>query len=473
MMRIVWLLACWGLWGMPLLAQDTTDVHVVQIVHADSSVGEVREGQRIRKLLGHVRLRQEDAEVYAQQAIQYVDTRLFELAGRVVIIDQGRDTLQAPVILYSEQARRGEAEGGIRYTDGEVTVVAPKAVYDLVRKEIYFSEGVRLRDSVSTLTSRQGIYRIKPREAFFWGDVHLLQDDVHIQADTLVHQRTLGETRAHGRVALYKVRPDSSQLDVLMGHSLYYRRPEAWGRVEGRPLWVRLSREDGRLDTLLLRAQRFEIQRTDSVEKVFATGDVRLWRETLAARMDSAAYIQFVDTTRSDRLGLFRHPRGWVRRNQVVGDTIEVYLTRSHPNVMHVHQNVYVGLADSVLTRVHQAKGKQMTGFFRADTLREVVLSSNVEAIYFLKEGDSLAGAVTLSADTLRIHLTGERPERIKALRGIAGTYYEKRLIPEDLKLKGFRWMEEERPSKKELLNVPHWMNELLQRLVHILRGAS
>ncbi len=454
--------------GGTALAQtrDTVTVEVVQIIHADSSVGESRRGKKVRKLLGHVRLQQGETEVRAARAVQYVDTRFFELRGGVMLIDRGRDTLQAPVVRYYEQARRGEAAGGIRYTDGEVVLTAPEATYDLVRREIHFSKGVHLQDSVSVLESQRGIYRIDPRTAFFWGDVHLIQEELHIYADTLVHERPSGETYARGHVVLYRFGADSTQMDILMGASIYHHRRKNWSKVEGEPLFVRLTWEEGRLDTLLLRAHRLEVQRTDSVERVIATGDVRLWRRNLAVRTDSAVYLQFVDSLRLDRLALFHYPRAWMRRHQITGDTVEVYLKGSHPRYLHVRRRVYVGLSDSLLARIHQIKGKWLGGWFQADTLREVHIGPNAEAVYFLREKEELSGAVTLSADTLRVYLREEQPERIVAVRGIAGTYYEKSLIPEDLHLEGFRWLEEERPSMADLLRVPTWMQEWLDRLV-------
>ncbi|MEM8560033.1 MAG: OstA-like protein [Bacteroidota bacterium] len=201
---------------------------MVQIVNADSVAGVVEDGQRIRRLIGNVVLRQEETRLRANRATQFLDFDVTLFEGNVRIIEEG-DTLTARQVRYSSATKIGEAEGDVRIADSAAVLFAPKATYDSRAKTSYFTEGarlveedaeltsrrgtynsesklatftddVRLTDSTTVLTSRRGTYSTRTRRADFAGDVRLEYPDTYLEADSLVHFRDMQLSEAHGRV---------------------------------------------------------------------------------------------------------------------------------------------------------------------------------------------------------------------------------------------------------------------------------
>ncbi|MEM8599308.1 MAG: OstA-like protein [Bacteroidota bacterium] len=213
---------------MPVQAQEETETRLVQIVNADSVAGVIEDGQRIRRLIGNVVLRQEETRLRAQRATQFLDFDVTVFEGDVRIIEEG-DTLTARLVRYNSVSKTGEAEGDVRIADSTAVLFAPSATYDSRAKTSYFTAGarlveddatltsrrgtynsrtklatftddVRLTDSTTVLTSRRGTYNTETRRADFAGDVRLEHPDTYLEADSLVHFRETQRSEAHGRV---------------------------------------------------------------------------------------------------------------------------------------------------------------------------------------------------------------------------------------------------------------------------------
>ena len=94
-----------------------------------------------------------------------------------------------------------------------------------------------------------------------------------------------------------------------------------------------------------------------------------------------------------------------------------------------------------------------MLALFADDSLRWMKVWPAAEAIYFrADEEDRLEGAVRFSADSLAFRFDGDDLQRVQGVRGIEGTYYDAGLVPNPLRLDGFRYAPERRPTRARLL---------------------
>ncbi|MEM6782737.1 MAG: OstA-like protein [Bacteroidota bacterium] len=233
-----------ALLASPIHAQEGT-TRLVQIVNADSVAGVIEDGQRVRRLIGNVVLRQEETRLRAQRATQFLDFDITLFEGDVRIIEEG-DTLTARLVRYNSASKTGEAEGNVRIADSTAVLFAPSATYDSRAKTSVFTDGarlveddatltsrrgtynsrtkvatftddVRLTDSTTVLTSRRGTYNTETRRADFAGDVRLEHPDTHLEADSLVHFRETQQSEAHGRVFIERFgdeEPDQEDADA-------------------------------------------------------------------------------------------------------------------------------------------------------------------------------------------------------------------------------------------------------------------
>jgi lipopolysaccharide export system protein LptA len=154
---------------------------------------------------------------------------------------------------------------------------------------------------------------------------------------------------------------------------------------------------------------------------------------------------------------LFRAPVTWFDRSQVWGDSIRVRSRRRSIDTVFVRGRAFAAQRDSTLDRVQQLKGKDLTAYFRADSLRRLVAAPNARAIRFLKtRTGTLKGAARVSGDRIVLHFRDGEVQRTSVLGGVESTYYRTpETVPDPFHLDGFQWTPERTPTKKGLLRQP------------------
>ena len=86
------------------------------------------DGEPVRRLVGNVRLREDETVLRANQATQYTGRNQILFEGNVVVFERG-DTLRSRTLLYNRVTKVGIARGNVRLSDGDVLVRAPSATY--------------------------------------------------------------------------------------------------------------------------------------------------------------------------------------------------------------------------------------------------------------------------------------------------------------------------------------------------------
>ncbi len=151
---------------------------------------------------------------------------------------------------------------------------------------------------------------------------------------------------------------------------------------------------------------------------------------------------------------LFRDPITWFEHSQVWGDSIRVRARNRSLDTVYVRGASFAAQNDTTVDRIRQLKGKNITAFFRRDSLRRIQARPNGEAIYFsASETGELDGATRASADHVDLYFRQGDVQRIKFGKGVQGkAYHKKQLIPDPFRLEGFQWTPERRPTKARLL---------------------
>ena len=160
-----------------------------------------------------------------------------------------------------------------------------------------------------------------------------------------------------------------------------------------------------------------------------------------------------------DEVRLFRAPVGWLNARgsavvtEISGDTIRVTARDEAVDSVRVHGDAFAARPDSALGRINQIRGRRMLALFARDSLRWMKVWPAAEAVYFrADDAGALEGAVRFSADSLAFRFRGDDLRDVRGVRGIEGTYYDLGLIPEPLRLDGFRYEPERRPTRAALL---------------------
>ncbi len=465
----------------PAAAQqaDSTSADTTQsraYVQADSLSATVVDGERVQELVGNVFVEQDSTELRSERAFRYLERDEF-LFLRAVEIVEGPDTLHADTVRYDRRNELGFAFGNVELTDGEVDVRSSEAIYFVDERRTVFEEPVELQDSTAVLRSDRGIYRSPERRADFAGNVTLDDPDSWLEADSLSYYRDRRRSEAFGNVFIDRnprQAPDEAEdpsvsndeqntRTWLFGAQAVNDEEERRSDVQGDALMlqVQLDSLGAPRDTLMVRAERLLGQRSDTLRRLTAIDSVRVWQDDLAATADSLVYDRTIapDTVTAppyEESRLYDRPNAWFETTQVYGDSLRTVVRNRSLDTLYVTGGAFAAQQDTVLQRINQLRGGNLTAAFREDQLRSIRAAPTAETIRFVAEEGALSQAAQASGDAIVIEFdTTQTLRRVRILQGTQSTLYEPHLIPTPFELDGFRWTPEVRPRADGLLQDP------------------
>ncbi len=163
--------------------QDTTNKKEVIIQFSDLMEFIQEEDRSIRKLSGHVALRQDSV-------LMYCDTALLEgnkvIAFGNVVIQQGDSiTVFSDSLEYIGDKRVADLFGEVVLQDGDKKLFTSYLNYDLSSKTGRYTQGGLVTQGTTQLTSQKGVYYVNSKELFFKDSVILINEKMTLRADTL------------------------------------------------------------------------------------------------------------------------------------------------------------------------------------------------------------------------------------------------------------------------------------------------
>ena len=437
----------------------------------------------------------------------YADTVFYDELNKIgraqgnVRLSDGEVVALAPSGLYFIDEKRARFSKGLRLVDSTAEITGRTGTYWTEEKHAELEGNVQLQAERTYLEADSLTY-------FRETEVSLARGNVFIE-------RIGGENEDAA---------DSTMRTLLFSQWAFNDEPAGFSRIRGRPLLVQLRQDSvgAEVDTLIIRALHLEAVDKDSLRRLTAIDSVQIWQPDLAAVADSVIYeriklpIQIpntvspadsiqvdsmqvdsmqVDLAQTDstqtgsvqatsalpdsaRAGpalpdsaaqqieetrLYRGPMLWVGDAQISGDTIRVRGQGGEVDSLFVRQSAFVAQQDTVLARINQVRGQNITAFFEDDSTRIFVVGPNAETIYFQRDDeDRPDGGIQVSGDQAIFRFRGDDPQDIK-FGEHQGVYYPERALPTPFQLEGFRWVPDQRPTKAALLHgarVLRWLAE-------------
>jgi hypothetical protein len=471
------------------------------LVDADSLSAFQRDGESLQDLVGSVFVRQDSTQLRSLRALRYLQRDSILFTGRVRLFERG-DSLYADTLRYNRRREIGRATGNVRLTDGRVVVFAPTARYDAAAKRTLFPDSIILVDSARVLRASSGLYVSDEERAEFYGNVRMTEQATgqpdtttraretlrtYMEADSVTYFRKTDVMNARGDVFIERRGgaddPDVSASDrtYLLGNRIRNDERQRISRAVGRALLMQIQTDSlGQpTDTLFTSARRLRATRSDTLRRVVATTNVRIWNAGLAAVADSAVYDRFPaapaadsasglsasaqpdtsappDTTgrpSREETRLFKQPVVWFDNSQLTGHPIRVIARNRSLDSVYVDTDAFAVQEDSATQRLQQLKGRSMTASFRRDSLRRLVAQPTAETIWFRStDAGELDGAIRASGDRIALLFRDGAITKAGVYGGVRSNYFQKEHVPEPFTLDGLRWMPERAPTKDEFL---------------------
>jgi lipopolysaccharide export system protein LptA len=206
-------------------------------------------------------------------------------------------------------------------------------------------------------------------------------------------------------------------------------------------------------DSTLNLKDRIQPKGADSTDRFFeAYYHVRIYSDSLQAVGDSLFY-----SAEDSVFRLFDQPVVWTRESQVNGDTIYLYTQNKKPKRMYVFENALtINKVGSMY--YNQVKGRTMNAYFENGNIVYSRTKGNAESIYYAQDDENkFIGVNKATADIIDMYFQDRKPQRVVFRSNLVGTSYPMRQVNhEELRLRGFKWLEDIRPkSENDLFTEP------------------
>ncbi len=250
-------------------------------------------------------------------------------------------------------------------------------------------------------------------------------DTLYLSADTLLSKKTIKDKFLQDSTMLTT---DSSTRNTVQVDSIQGLKPTDSTRIAAKII---------KQDSLS----------KDTIRQLLAFNDVRIYKKDFQGRCDSLVY-----DSRDSMFQLYKSPILWTDTiTQMTADTINIRLRN---NQIHQLDLLSKGLIVSTKNEqsYDQIKGSTINAFFKDGKTDFLKVTKESESIYFIKdEAKAYVGPNQSTSEDMVIYFNKESVSKIKMIGKVTGKLSPmKKIIPKDLKVKGFEWRIETRILRLE-----------------------
>jgi lipopolysaccharide export system protein LptA len=394
-------------------ARSQEDEKIVVLNHADSLVGREINGERVRELIGNVKLTQGSVVVTCERALQYLTADSVRLEGEVEVRDSSMRMVCSHGMYYGND-RIAEAFERVTVEDRNTTLTADYGKYFVKQKRVYFKGNVTVEDTQSILRSRE-----------------------------LIYDRREQSTDAKGNVTITGRR---NRMTIFGNHFQDFKQ-KGYSRMTEHPRLIQVdTASKGTFDTLTVTSGVMESYQ-DSLGQVVARDSVRIVRGVLAAEAGTSTFY-----AQADSIILRRSPFLWysgegAQENQVSGDSIFIKLEKRKLGTVYVRGDAYaISRADSLYpARFDQMTGQEIALRFADNKIQQIDVDKTATSLYYLFDGTKPNGLNKASGDHVTIVFANGRIEKLRVIAGPEGEYYPEKMVKRresEYNLPGFNWRE-------------------------------
>ena len=481
----------------------------IEIVHADVSEFDQALNAKATRLIGNVVFKHQNAFMYCDSAYLFRDENRLEAYNNIRVTQGDSITLTGKQLNYDGNSKVAHVIENVVMSDRRMTLNTSQLDYNLENDVASYSDSAHIVDGENVLTSKTGYYFSATNDLYFRKDVRLVNPKYTMRCDTLRYNTTnktaffLGPTQIISQDNLiycesgwYNTENQRSNFSKnsylqtkeqrLKGDSVFYDRVKGLGKVfgnvsitdtvnqiiisgnygeyheltdsswvTGNAMMTQIVDGDSLFmhgDTLLaIGAQNSDT--TNRKKNIFAFHHVKLFKEDLQGSCDSLVYLS-VDST----IRLFTSPVIWSGSNQLLADSITLQTANSAITYIYLTNNSFIASkADSNSVQIidsmgfNQIRGKNMVGSLQDNKLYRIDVTGNGQTIYYAKnKNEKNFGVNRADCSDLTIYVEENKVTGISLLNQPDGTLYPiKELSVNELRLKGFSWLEDKRPKEK------------------------
>lgn len=490
--------------SMILQSQDTQSKNQkkrrIDIKNADTVyvVRDKQTGKDWDRLIGNIRLQHNEIRMKCDSAHFFPDKNQVTAYNKIHI-EQG-DTLDifGDYLFYDGVTETALLNKNVELVDKETHLFTNSITYDVKNEIAQYTEGGKITNGDNQLTSKKGTYFVSQTLFHFKDSVKIINPDYVMTADTMDYNTEsetaifTGPSEMKGdsiylycekgwydtknnktRISINAVIDNKKQ--IIHGDSLYYDENTGYGQsfghitisdttnkilIKGNYAWYYKAPErfmvtdsammvqTSKGDSLFLHADTISaVSVIDSSSKEYrllrAYFRCRIFSKDLQAKCDSISY-----SMQDSVIRLYKLPVIWSKENQLTADSMAIFTKKMEADKMELYNSAFVTSQVDTF-RFNQIKGRSLTGYFRNNELYKINIVGNGESIYYLVDGEEIAGVNTAKCASIEIYIEKGRIKEIFQRQSPEGVIDPPSAFPEkDKRLEGFKWFDDIRPKK-------------------------
>lgn len=450
---------------------------------------------------GHVHINDNDSINTYCDYLRYTggDKKAY-LRGNVKLTD-GKGTLTTSELNYDLNTKIGIYTKNGKVVSNKSVLTSKEGYYYGETKDIYFKNNVLLIDpeyhvktdtllyntqtNIATFTvpteitgndnqkvlTSSGFYDAKNRKAYFTDRPHIEDRNTILDADEVATDDSTGFLEARG-TAIYT---DTAQGITIIANNLKSNKKEGSFIATQKP--VMILKQDQ--DSIYIAADTFfsaklsalkkyrnvpvivdTTQLTDSSNLIYhsnqerkdstnrfieAYSHVKIYSDSLQAVCDSLFY-----SGEDSAFRLFKSPVVWAQESQITGDTIYLYTQAKKAKRLYVFENA-LSIQKVGNDYYNQVKGRTINGYFDSGKINYIRTKGNAESVYYAQDDENkFIGVDKNSCDVIDMYFINGEADRVVFRSSLQGTTFPMRQVNfEEMKLRGFQWLDDKRPKTK------------------------
>lgn len=373
------------------------------------------DGEAVRKIAGNVRLELDERVLACDSAFQYLDQPLI-LAYNLEITRDG-ESIQAERLWLNTETEVATLSGAVQVRYQNTDVHSDSAVFYLDTDQAHFYRRVQWADSTTYVEADEAFVDQEKAQTqlkgFIYGET--LRKDQFFVADSMFGD-TLGTLQLLGRSTVWSFDAEEEE--------------------NGEPMTI---------DTMILFAQRIDLNETDTTQRLQATGTPRLWSPDLRALADT------IDGYEPDgTLDLYPNAKLWSDQAQLTANRFTLREQSDSTAVLVGLPRTFITLEDTVIQRFQQVVGDSLVATFISNELRGLSLHRNTEIFFFPEQeneqGEPQGNQAIKMQSALGADLVLQNNELtgITARSAVQGEIYEGDEVLNGFRLEGYDWSPEQ-----------------------------
>ncbi|PJA09842.1 MAG: hypothetical protein COX70_00720 [Flavobacteriales bacterium CG_4_10_14_0_2_um_filter_32_8] len=288
----------------------------IEILNANTLEYEDMKGIKVKRLIGDVQLKHDNALMFCDTALIYSNSNTMDAFGHVRMVQGDSLQLFGDSLKYNGNTKIAILRGAIRLINNDVTLTTNYLDYNRNDNVAYYYGGGTMinQKENNTLTSEQGYYYSNGEAFYFKKDVVLVNPEYRIEADTLNYNSAseivnfLGPTTITSKDNF--IYTENGWYNTVTNKSKFYKNAYLFSekkRIEGDTLYYDRNAGFGKLicNGII----------TDTVENIIIKGDVaHLFEQKDSAMITQEAMMMQI----TDKDTLYMHADTFIVSTQYV-----------------------------------------------------------------------------------------------------------------------------------------------------------